>query len=137
MNSVIADLDKNVLYLVDQLNGVKIEMKTEDGKFLKLNDFLQKATSHMQKENESITGNKVPSGVVATLLGLKFIPAAGVYLSQPVLKTFASGFQLGVLFERMRTKRNVAVTAEEFELNASEMDAVINGVEGGDDGTEE
>lgn len=125
MSNVIADLKKNTLYVVDQLKGIRLELKTEDGKFLTLDDFLRKAVTVINKEGSKLKGVKVPTGMVGTLLGLSYIPATGMYVTPPALQNFSNGFQLGSLFERLRTKRVVSVTTEEFDLSAAEMDAIL------------
>lgn len=124
-SSVVADLKKNTLYLPDQLKGVRVELKTDDGKFLNLRDFLSKALDHIMKTDSGPKAGEVPNSTIGTLIGLDYIPMSGLHISPPVLRTFMAAFQIGMLFERLRVKRELKLTKEEFELNAAEMDAIL------------
>lgn len=141
-STIISDLKQNVMYVTEQLKGLKVDLKTSGGKYLSLHDFMEKAETALSdvslKKKESKLYN---DNVVATILALNFIPPG--ILSNQQIHLFCAGFQLGQLFDRVRRKREVTIVVDEFEMNAAEMDGIIAKYQGApmidedNDGTEE
>lgn len=125
MSSAIADLKKNTLYLPEDLKAFQVELKTPDGRFLTLSDFVTKARAHIAAQPDKVVDQRIPTSLVATIIALSSV--AGNSVNESVMQYMVTGFMLGELFERLRNKREVTVTATEFELSALEMDKVLSG----------
>lgn len=132
MSSAIADLKKNILYVPEELKAFQIELKTPEGRFLTLQDFLIKAKAHMSAAPDKVVEQKVPTALVGTMIGLATV--SGHSLSDTSLQYLITGFMFGELFERLRNKRQLSVVATEFELSALEMDKVLSGESDAEEG---